>query len=82
MEITELIDFSLLDGTALSLIYGHRKSVDLVLFSSKPFENNVIINALKKKFQDKFITEEKTPRFGFFLNEVKVDIVRQKYSIC
>ncbi|HUZ61302.1 MAG TPA: nucleotidyl transferase AbiEii/AbiGii toxin family protein [Hanamia sp.] len=41
MEIPELQDFSLVGGTALSLHYGHRKSVDLDLFSNKPFENNL-----------------------------------------
>ncbi|MEP7254046.1 MAG: nucleotidyl transferase AbiEii/AbiGii toxin family protein [Ginsengibacter sp.] len=83
MEIPELKDFSLVGGTALSLIYGHRESVDLDLFSSKPFENTVIIDALKKKFQDKFITEEKAPRFGIFcfVNEVKVDIVRHPHPL-
>ena len=40
MTIPELKDFSLVGGTALSLRYGHRKSVDLDLFSNKPFENN------------------------------------------
>lgn len=34
MEMPELQDFSLVGGTALSLLYGHRMSVDLDLFSS------------------------------------------------
>ncbi|MDZ4795936.1 MAG: nucleotidyl transferase AbiEii/AbiGii toxin family protein [Bacteroidota bacterium] len=29
MEVTELKDFSLVGGTALSLLYGHRVSVDV-----------------------------------------------------
>jgi hypothetical protein len=33
MEMPELKDFSLVGDTALSLLYGHRKSVDLDLFS-------------------------------------------------
>jgi len=33
MEIEELNQFSLVGGTALSLKYGHRKSIDLDLFS-------------------------------------------------
>ena len=32
MEIPELQGFSLVGGTALSLLYGHRMSVDLDLF--------------------------------------------------
>ncbi len=78
MQIPELQDFSLVGGTALSLLYGHRISVDLDLFSNKPFDNIKIINALKDKFQDKFIMEEKQSHFGIFcfINDVKVDIVR------
>ena len=41
MEIDELKDFSLVGGTALSLLYGHRQSVDLDLFSNKSFDNAV-----------------------------------------
>jgi len=35
MEMPELSGFSLVGGTALSLLYGHRKWVDLDLFSEK-----------------------------------------------
>ena len=78
MGIPEFKDFSLVGGTALSLCYGHRKSVDLDLFSIKPFENSVIVDAIKKKFHNKFYKEEKAPRFGIFgfVDEVKVDLVR------
>lgn len=83
MEIPELKNFSLVGGTALSLCYGHRKSVDLDLFSNKPFENSVIIEAVKKKFLDKFIIEEKAPRFGIFgfVDEVKIDIIRHPHPL-
>ncbi len=83
METPELKDFSLVGGTALSLYYGHRKSVDLDLFSNKPFENLVIINTLKKKFQDKLVIEEKQPRFGIFcyINEVKIDMIRHPHPL-
>jgi Nucleotidyl transferase AbiEii toxin, Type IV TA system len=78
MEMPELKDFSLVGGTALSLLYGHRMSVDLDMFSNKPFDNSDIINALKKEFGDSFIMEEKPQRFGIFcyINAVKIDIVR------
>ena len=83
MEIPELKDFSLVGGTALSLLYGHRKSVDLDLFSDKPFENANIITALKNKFNEKFITEEKPPFFGIFcfIDEVKIDIIRHPHPL-
>jgi predicted nucleotidyltransferase component of viral defense system len=77
MKIPELKEFSLAGGTALSLLFGHRKSVDLDFFSDKPFENERIISVLKKKFGKNFIREEKAPRFGIFcfINDVKIDIV-------
>lgn len=83
MEMPELKDFSLVGGTALSLLYGHRKSVDLDLFSNKPFENRSIAAALKKRFHKSFIMEEKPPRFGIFcfVDEVKVDIVRHPHPL-
>ena len=62
----ELQDFSLVGGTALSLLYGHRISVDLDLFSDKPFENHVIISALEKKFRTSFSNRSTNPRFGIF----------------
>jgi hypothetical protein len=49
MEMPVLQDFSLVGGTALSLLYGHRMSVDLDLFSNKLFENSDIVDALKSK---------------------------------
>lgn len=83
MEISELKDFSLVGGTALSLLYGHRKSIDLDLFSNKPFENSNIVDTLKNKFQEKFIMEERPPHFGIFcyLNDVKVDFVFYPHPI-
>jgi predicted nucleotidyltransferase component of viral defense system len=83
MEMPELKIFSLVGGTALSLLYGHRMSVDLDLFSNKPFENNEIISAFENAFQDKFIMEQKPPRFGIFcyIDKVKVDIVRHPHPL-
>jgi len=83
MEIPELKDFSLVGGTALSLYFGHRMSVDLDLFSTSQFENTAIIDSLKKRFRDKFIMEEKAPRFGVFcfIQDVKVDIVRHPHPL-
>ena len=83
MEIPELKDFSLVGGTALSLCYGHRKSVDLDLFSHKPFENTIIINTLEKKFKESFVNRTSNPRFGIFgfVDEVKIDMIRHPHSL-
>ena len=83
MKMPELQDFSLVGGTALSLLYGHRISVDLDLFCNKPFENTEIADALKSKFPGKFIMEEKPARFGIFcfIDDVKIDIIRHPHPL-
>ncbi len=83
LRIDELRDFSLVGGTALSLLYGHRESVDLDLFCSKAFENNVMIDCLKKSFGDKFVMEQKPPRFGIFcfIDGIKIDLIRHPHPL-
>jgi predicted nucleotidyltransferase component of viral defense system len=83
MAMPELQNFSLVGGTALSLLYGHRMSVDLDLFSNKPFENSTVTDCLKNKFGDKFVMEQKPPRFGIFcyIDGVKVDIIRHPHPL-
>jgi predicted nucleotidyltransferase component of viral defense system len=83
LVMPELKNFSLVGGTALSLLFGHRKSVDLDFFSNKPFENADVIKALEKKFKSSFDNRTSTPRFGIFcfVNEVKVDLVRHPYPL-
>src|SRR5665213_3885826 len=83
MEMPELKDFSLVGGTALSLLYGHRKSVDLDLFSNLSFENQDVILALQKKFKDSFVNRSTNPRFGIFcfIDDVKIDIIRHPHPL-
>ena len=83
MQMPELQDFALVGGTALSLLYGHRMSIDLDLFSNKPFENQIIVDALQNQFGASFDNRSTNPRFGIFcfVDEVKVDIVRHPHPI-
>lgn len=83
MAVPALSGFSLVGGTALSLLYGHRVSVDLDLFSNKPFENIEVIQALKDFFNDRIAIEEKQPRFGIFcfIEDTKVDIIRHPHEL-
>lgn len=77
MATPELQDFYLVGGTALSLMYGHRTSIDLDLFSKNKFDNESITNALIKKF-DSQLDVRVSNHFGIFcyIEGVKVDIVR------
>ena len=56
-------------------------SVDLDLFSNKPFNNETIINCLIEKFGKSFDNRSTNPRFGIFgfVNDVKIDIVRHPH---
>lgn len=78
MASPELQDFYLVGGTALSLMYGHRTSIDLDLFTTSKFDNQFIIDALKAEFGQSFTMEDKPAFFGIFcfIDGVKVDIVR------
>jgi len=83
MTIPELRDFSLVGGTALYLRYGHRKSVDLDLFSNKPFENSIIVRSLEKKIKVSFVSRSTNPHFGIFgfVGELKVDLIRHPHPL-
>lgn len=77
MRIPELDHFYLVGGTALSLMYGHRKSVDIDLFSINPFVNEEIIPILEKNFQNFSYRNSNNP-IGLFcmIGNVKVDFVK------
>lgn len=79
MADNALQQFMLVGGTALSLQIGHRKSVDLDLFTSIDFEAELILQHL--------LAEEYTPKVRFSqkqtliieIDGVKVDFIRFKY---
>jgi len=53
--MTSLQPFSLVGGTALSLRFGHRSSVDLDLFYHEKFDQPFLVKELESMFGDKFI---------------------------
>ena len=77
MQLKELQAFSLVGGTALSLRYGHRTSIDLDLFCTEVFNSDQIADTLKKEFGEGYRTESKNVRWGVFcyIHDVKVDLV-------
>ncbi len=77
MELPVLRLFSLVGGTALSLRYGHRSSIDLDLFFHEKFDHSHIIAALEDKFGERFVYKQQQTQFGIFcfIDDVKVDIV-------
>lgn len=60
--------FRLVGGTALSLKYGHRTSIDIDLFSEKALENEWLVALLYKEFGKEKITGLRDYAFGVFCN--------------
>ena len=77
MALPSLQPFSLVGGTALSLRYGHRSSVDLDLFFHEKFSHGPIIAELESTFQQSFVYKHQHLHFGIFcfIDDIKVDIV-------
>ena len=77
MALPSLQPFSLVGGTALSLRYGHRSSIDLDLFFHQKFDHTAIEVELRQHFGDTFDYEGGHRQFGIFcyIEKVKVDIV-------
>lgn len=83
MQLNELSTCSLVGGTALSLKYGHRKSIDIDLFSVEALAIDKIINALTQEFKSDFFYEKQSAKFGLFsyIQNVKVDIIHYPHSL-
>ena len=78
MRLPALQDFCLVGGTALSLRYGHRRSVDLDLFTTTSFDRDALIDALSAEFGPAFVLTPSKAAWAIFgfIEEVKVDIVK------
>lgn len=81
MRFAPLNDFYLVGGTALSLIYGHRISIDLDLFSKKPFDAENLLFQLKESFSDCKIENMAIDKntINLFINDIKVAIMSHRY---
>jgi Nucleotidyl transferase AbiEii toxin, Type IV TA system len=71
-------DFVLVGGTALSLQLGHRKSIDIDLFSNNAFDAKAIGHYLDKQYKGDNTRALGNAVFSV-LDGVKVDIVAHQY---
>lgn len=83
MALKTLHSFSLVGGTALSLRYNHRKSIDLDLFSTIKFDAEAITNDLKREFGKAYSLESATAKWGIFcyIRDVKVDLIQHPHPL-
>jgi predicted nucleotidyltransferase component of viral defense system len=75
-----LNDFYLVGGTALSLRYGHRISVDLDFFTDKEFDTNSLIDTLRAKYNIRVLSQAKNS-LTLDLRSVKTDFIRHNYPL-
>ncbi|MNE20173.1 hypothetical protein D3C80_1132810 [compost metagenome] len=78
MKDERLKEFNLVGGTALSLMIGHRLSIDLDLFSTKDFDVQSTLNHLSNEHPVK-IREIFDNTMLLDIGRVKVDILAHKY---
>jgi hypothetical protein len=81
MQDEKLKNFNLVGGTALTLYNGHRKSIDLDLFSQPTFDVNELGKYLKDTYN--FLSQNPTIKPGDTLigviKNIKVDCIRYDY---
>ena len=73
-----LAPFNLVGGTSLALRLGHRKSVDLDLFSKEDFDMQEVKELLVNKYDLK-VGYEKGKTLKGFIGNVMVDLIRYDY---
>jgi len=76
----ELTAFNLVGGTALSLKLGHRKSIDIDLFTDKDFDAIRLSEHLSKVYKADIHGTVKNGVFCF-INDIKVDLIAHQYPI-
>jgi hypothetical protein len=80
MQKDYLSGFFLAGGTALALQIGHRKSVDLDLFTNVDFDSDLILAKLLNDYNPTVLL--KMPQTLICtINQIKVDFIRYRYPL-
>ena len=75
-----LKELHLAGGTSLALQMGHRKSIDLDLFSQHDFNTNSLLEYLEQNYHFKTdYTAQNTLKGS--INNIKLDIISHKYTL-
>jgi predicted nucleotidyltransferase component of viral defense system len=81
MEQEAFSGFALGGGTSLALRYAHRKSVDLDLFTSEPFDSEGLLNQIRARFSTVEVFNRTPGSLCLNLDGVKVDFLLHAYPI-
>ena len=77
-----LSSFNLVGGTSLALRMGHRRSVDLDLFTKDDFDLQELRELLVNKYNLR-VSYEKGKTLKGFINNVKIDLIKYDYpQVC
>jgi hypothetical protein len=79
MDMPYLSTFCLVGGTSLSLQIGHRKSIDLDLFSEVKFDGDELLKNLGKDFPQIEVLTKMEGTLLTRIQGIKVDILRFNY---
>ena len=74
--------FSLVGGTTLALRHGHRKSIDLDLFSHNAFNQAKIEKELTHEFRNQIVFEGGHQSWAIYcyIEDIKVDIIQYQHA--
>ena len=81
MQQPVLEPFALAGGTNLALLFGHRLSVDLDLFTNESFSEQGLFDALLLDFPTAVKTDEAKNTVSLFIEGVKVDVLAHRYPL-
>ncbi|MBK8605079.1 MAG: nucleotidyl transferase AbiEii/AbiGii toxin family protein [Saprospiraceae bacterium] len=81
MKLPSLAPFILVGGTAPSLQYGHRMSIDVDFFGTVDQLDSEAIKTELDSIGNTIFSSESSVMLGFYVNQVKVDIVKYKYKL-
>lgn len=75
-----LNDFFLVGGTALALYYGHRKSIDIDLFTNQAFDASWLLEQIQQDYPIQLqLTSTNTIKGS--IKNVKVDLIAHRYQL-
>lgn len=83
MGLKIVSDFSLAGGTALALLRGHRKSVDLDFFSPQPFDAQELFEEIRLSLGHRTCTmiDQKNNKLGLDIDHIKIEFISHRYPL-
>lgn len=76
-----LKDFALVGGTSLSLRYGHRRSIDIDLFSTKDFDAALLDDLIKSDYPQYVYRGNSRNMLFCNIGPVKADLVYHPFQL-